>query len=231
MQIDDIEDKIDYIVTEVISPNYKLEDFVQFLASQKENQELNQFLKNSNLSELNRLIDLFKKETPEPEPYDGAARFTEDILKTIDTEKYPVFKQHPYLISEAEKVVEIQEPELEEEVEMEFNANPISPQELEVSDIADISGSVGVVSKEGSLVHPGELDLDLSSIEDVEEQKIEQPVQEKIAEEPIQEEIAVVKEVEEVSEPSIDNIELTVATIQTENLQVMKEKPTVTLIK
>jgi hypothetical protein len=39
------------------------------------------------------------------------------------------------------------------------------------------------------------------------------------------------EEDKEDSEPSVDNIELTVSTINTENLQVMKEKPIVSLIK
>jgi hypothetical protein len=39
------------------------------------------------------------------------------------------------------------------------------------------------------------------------------------------------QEQEQESDASVDNIELTVSTIQTETLQVMKEKPVVSLIK
>jgi len=52
------------------------------------------------------MVDGFKKDRDSPEPYDGAARFTEDILKTVDLKKYGIFSEHPYLIKEAKKVEE-----------------------------------------------------------------------------------------------------------------------------
>jgi len=44
MPIDNIEDKLDYIVTEVISPNYNLDDFADFIGEKNDGANLCQFL-------------------------------------------------------------------------------------------------------------------------------------------------------------------------------------------
>lgn len=237
MPIDDIEDKIDFIVTEIISPNYNLDDFVTFLIQNSDHADLQQYLEIENLSKLSSLITKYTTETPDPEPWDGAARFTEDILKTVDTEKYPVFKQHPYLVEEAIKAEKIEKPENWEKIEDEQKAESVDelpdvPETMEemFSNIEAPAekgpGAENSPKEEIGVIAPLEDSLDSDG--DISSVKEESEVEDIEVEEPQHDEEEVAAE---ISEPSIDNIELTVSTIKTENLQIMKEKPTVSLIK
>lgn len=166
MPIEEIEDKLEYIATDLLSHNYKLEDFAQFLTRVYKVANLELFLEKENMDSLEKAVSEFKSQSDAPEPYEGEDRFTLDLLKGVDLKVYPVFKQHPCLIEESS---ESETPD------------PITSSANEKNE------------PEG----------------DDEQAESE----------------------EQDSRPSLDTIELTVSTINTDYLPVMKEKPTVNLIK
>jgi hypothetical protein len=92
MQIDKIEEKLESIVTDIIGANYPLDSFVSHILENRSENTLGEYLKTETLKDLEAKITAFLEDTANPEPWDGAARMTEDILKTVDVVKYPVFK-------------------------------------------------------------------------------------------------------------------------------------------
>lgn len=244
MSIEQIEDKLDYIVTEIISPNYNIDDFVDFLLEKTETKKLGEYLEKHNLADLSKIINEFIESTPSPEPWDGAARFTEDILKTVDIEKYPCFSQHPYLIKEEIKAKEVAKEikdnweKIDTEVQsettpVEENSGGEEEQSSEVNEKEKVDSPKlsqhSSVDKNIDVLSDPNKTLSLDFEKEVQEEQNQNDIETPNQETNVTVEVQDTKQ--EKSESSVDNIELTVSSIQTENLQVMKEKPTVNLIK
>jgi hypothetical protein len=84
MPIEDIEDKLELIATELLSKNYNLEGFSFHLSNNYNGSNLEQYLENNNLDTLESTITTFKNQISAPRPYEGPERFTIDLLKTVD---------------------------------------------------------------------------------------------------------------------------------------------------
>lgn len=292
MEIQDIEDKLDAIVTELISLNYSMDDLSSFISKISYGKNLTEFLEQLSLSELHSQIKTFKSTNPEPEQYDGAARFLEDILKTIDLDKFPVFALHPFLIKEAAKKLEADAKDTEGQIDSinivkddQVDTDHQKQQSLEEKDIVEkkdeVIGENFKVEEHNlneeqikvEINRESQLEDEFNQITNGLEQARTEEDFDAIQEDPYFGDLSSVEEdssfgnknkykeeladkvdfipdsvtdlnaddskkiIEtgaqglELSESSTENIELKISAIKTENLQLMKQKPTIKLIK
>lgn len=240
--IKNIEEKLELIATDLLGSNYTVESFDSFIFDKSLATDLQQFLENNSVSKLDEVISDFKLTASKPDTHEGGARLTEDLLKEVDLIKYPVFKQHS--IFENLKVEQVEEP-------LEFNTNPQAEIDSNQGNSSqddkgpgaengiDISGDLSSISigdeDDTNRVENKELSSEQSSVKTDPQIAQTDGTQTRQDMEELRNDIEVAGvpklQNDEDSEPSVDNIELTVDTIQTENLQIMKEKPTVNLIK
>lgn len=251
-----IEDKLELIANEVIGLNYDLAQFEEYLLQKQASSSLEKFVTEESYLTLNQIIEGFKGERTPSKVSNGAARFTEDILKSVDLVKYPLFAQHELLReTNTESQSQIQtkasdptefelpkpseESKQEEESHAKDNSNQ-NPEDLENNDAAEQDEFHKMKTADGISSIDG-----MSSKEDGQEDNFGNSFDQEMegVSEPIGEQQAQVQQAQELqahiqkkpkddsAEISADHIELSVSQIKTENLQWMKEKPLITLVK
>ena len=123
------EEKLDLVVTDVLSLGYELDRFDEWIGG------LGEFLEKNEFSDLNRKIEKFVLEEPKPEKSDGSAPFLEDVVRSVDVEKYPFFKQH----SEWEEKKPETKETTEEEGDTKAERTEIQTEEPEVLEVDPLS--------------------------------------------------------------------------------------------
>lgn len=102
-----VDEKLELIANEVIGLNYDLAQFEEYLVQKSSSPSLERFVAEESYVTLNQIVEGFKSEKKPSKVSNGAARFTEDILKSIDLKKYPFFAQHE-MLKDANNEPEIQ---------------------------------------------------------------------------------------------------------------------------